>query len=111
MNKTVNVYRSKYQVIALVLPTIFCLFKHEKECCTKDRLSCGPGATAQHAHALRQHWSSIENHFTHYIILCKYKPFQDWAKHILNSCTEAVNPDSAPEYHQTSGSRQLNSVS
>jgi hypothetical protein len=71
----------------------------------------GPRATAQHAHALRQHWSSIENHFTHKIILCKNIPFQDWAKHILNSCTEAVNPDSAPEYHQTSGSRQLNSVS
>ena len=71
----------------------------------------GPRATAQHAHALRQHWSSIENHFTHKIILCKNIPFQDWAKHILNSCTEAVNPDSAPEYHQTSGNRQLNSVS
>jgi hypothetical protein len=37
--------------------------------------------------------------------------FQDWAKHILNSCTEAVNPDSTPEYHQTSGNRQLNSAS
>lgn len=39
----------------------------------------------------------------------KYWLDKDWAKHVLNSCTEAVNPSSAKDYHLTGGSRQLNS--
>ncbi|XP_071178751.1 uncharacterized protein [Mytilus edulis] len=39
----------------------------------------------------------------------KYWLDKDWAKHVLNSCTEAVNPSSAKDYHLTGGSKQLNS--